>query len=57
MSSERYLYWQADDAWIGYLEEFPDSWTQGETLDDLIEHLRDLYYDLTHGKIPAAPRR
>jgi predicted RNase H-like HicB family nuclease len=47
MSSVKYVYWQEDDAWLGYLEEFPDYWTQGESLDDLLEHLRDLLLDLT----------
>jgi len=31
----RYIYWQHDDMWLGYLEEFPDYWTQGETLEEL----------------------
>jgi hypothetical protein len=26
-------------------------WTQGETLDDLKEHLRDLHADLTNGQL------
>jgi predicted RNase H-like HicB family nuclease len=43
MRTVKYVYWQEDDAWLGYLEEYPDYWTQGETLDDLIEHLKDLY--------------
>ena len=35
--------------WLGYLEEYPDYHTQGETLDDLREHLRDLYKDMVGG--------
>ena len=31
----------------------PDYWTQGETLDDLKDHLRDLYHDLTSGELPG----
>jgi hypothetical protein len=38
------VYWQEDDAWLGYLQDYPDYWTQGETLDDLIDHLKDLVY-------------
>ncbi len=34
-------------AWLGYLQDYPDYWTQGETLDDLKEHLTDLYHDVT----------
>lgn len=49
----KYIYWQEDDAWLGYLEEYPDYWTQGETLDDLIEHLRDLYLEVTSGQVPG----
>ena len=44
--SVRIVYWESDGYWVGYLEEFPDYWTQGETFEDLQEHLRDLYRDL-----------
>ena len=57
MSSAKITYWEEDGAWLGYLEEFPDYWTQGETLDDLREHLKDLYVDLTGGTIPGARAR
>ena len=53
-SKANYVYWQEDDAWLGYLQDYPDYWTQGESLDDLLEHLRDLYADLNGGKIPGA---
>ena len=56
MGNVRYVYWQDGDIWLGYLEEFPDYITQGETLDDLREHLLDLYEDLTGGKIPSVRR-
>jgi predicted RNase H-like HicB family nuclease len=49
MRTAKYVFWQEDEAWLGYLEEFPDYWTQGENLDDLIEHIKDLYLDLTGG--------
>jgi len=39
--------------WLGYFEEFPDYPTQGESLDDLRENLRDLHRDLTSGEIPG----
>jgi predicted RNase H-like HicB family nuclease len=47
------VYWEEEGAWLGYLQEYPDYWTQGETLDDLQEHLRDLYKDVTSGQIPG----
>ena len=43
MVRRRFVYWQDGDAWLGYLEEFPDYVTQGDSLDDLKEHLRDIY--------------
>jgi predicted RNase H-like HicB family nuclease len=56
MSALRFVYWQDDTAWLGYLAEFPDYVTQGASLDDLKDHLRDLYEDLTSGEIPAVRR-
>jgi len=56
MQTAKYTYWQEDDVWLGYFEEFPDYWTQGESLDDLLAHLKDLYVDLTSGQIPGIRR-
>jgi predicted RNase H-like HicB family nuclease len=56
MQTAKYVYWQEEEAWLGYLEEFPDYWTQGETLDDLLAHLKDLYLDVTSGQIPGIRR-
>ena len=50
------VYWQEDEWWLGYLEEFPDYWTQGKTLEDLEEHQRDLHADLTSGELPGVRR-
>ena len=49
----RYVYWQDGEMWLGYLDEFPDYMTQGETLEELQKNLRDIYDDLTGGKIPG----
>jgi predicted RNase H-like HicB family nuclease len=54
MQTIKYIFWQEDDAWLGYLDEYPDYWTQGDSLDDLIEHLKDLFIDLSGGQIPGA---
>ncbi|MYD73890.1 MAG: type II toxin-antitoxin system HicB family antitoxin [Chloroflexi bacterium] len=50
------IYWRNEEWWLGYLEEFPDYWTQGETFEDLQEHLRSLYKDLTSGELPGVRR-
>lgn len=41
--------------WLGYIEEFPDYMTQGETLDELQENLKDIYDDLAGDKVPGVP--
>ena len=51
MGMVKYVYWREEDAWLGYLAEYPDDWTQGESLDDLIEHLDDLHRELTVGLV------
>jgi predicted RNase H-like HicB family nuclease len=51
MESTKYIYWQDQDHWLGYLQNYLDYWTQGESLEDLQAHLRDLYLDLTSGEI------
>lgn len=50
------MYWQDQDFWLGYLEEFSDYLTQGVSREDLQDHLRDLYQDLSSGEIPAVRR-
>ena len=56
VSTVRYIQWQEEGAWLGFLEEFPDYWTQGDSLEELEENLRDLHGDLTSGEIPGVRR-
>jgi len=56
MDKRKYVYWKDEDFWIGYLEEFPDYHSQGETLEELKENLRDIYSELTSGTIPNVRR-
>lgn len=56
MKATKYIYWQDEDVWLGYLEEYPDYWTQGETIEELEENLRDIYWELTSGSIPYVRR-
>jgi len=53
MSTAQYVHWQDGEMWLGYLEEFPDYTTQGQSLGELEENLRDLHRDLTSGEIPG----
>jgi len=56
MQIVKIVVWQEDDAWVGYLQDYPDYWTQGDSLDDLKEHLKNLHADLTAGLNPGARR-
>lgn len=40
------VFWEEDGGWIGYLQEYPDYWTQGDSLEDLKEHLWDVYEEI-----------
>ena len=52
MKTVRYVYWQDGDTWLGYVEEYPDYQSQGETLEELQENLKDIYHDIADGLIP-----
>ncbi len=54
MKKVGFNYWKEDNFWIGYLDEWPEYLTQGDSLEDLKVHLRDLFEDLSSEKIPNA---
>jgi predicted RNase H-like HicB family nuclease len=54
MQTIKYVHWQEGESWLGYLDDHPDYWTQADALADLIEHLKDLYHDLSENHIPGA---
>ena len=56
VETRKFVYWQEDNMWIGYFEEYPDYMSQGESLEELKEHLRDIYKELTSGAIPHVRR-
>jgi predicted RNase H-like HicB family nuclease len=56
METAKYVYWQDENMWLGYLEAYPDYWTQGETTEELEENLRDIYLELVSGSIPNVRR-
>ncbi len=52
MEKKNFVYYQEGEMWVGWLEEFPDYRTQGETVEELKENLKDIYEELTSGSIP-----
>lgn len=54
MEKKKYIYWKDEEMWLGYLVEYPDYMTQGQTIEELKDNLRDIFKDLEGGKIPSA---
>ena len=52
-----YIYWKDGEFWLGYLEEYPDYMTQGTSMEELKENLKDLFNDLTSGEIPYVRKK
>lgn len=48
----KFKYWKDGNLWVGYLEIYPDYWTQGESEEELEENLRNLFKELTSGDLP-----
>ena len=52
-----FTYWKEDDGrYLGYLNDYPDHWTQGDDLEDLKEHLRDLHELFGSEDVPGIRR-
>ncbi len=48
----KYTFWQDGEFFLGYLNEYPDYWTQGYSKEELLENLKDLLKDLDSGEVP-----
>ena len=56
MEKIKFIYYQKNELWVGWLDEYPDYRTQGSTLEELKENLKDIYEGLNSGKIPQVRR-
>ena len=52
MRNVKYTFWQDGEFFLGYLNEYPEYWTQGYSKDELLENLKDLLKDLDSGEVP-----
>jgi len=50
--TKRFTYWKDGNYWIGYINDYPEYLSQGETLDELKENLKDIYKDLSSDQFP-----
>ena len=46
------VYWKGEKFWVGKLLEHPEIMTQGETLEELEENMKDAYLLLTMDDVP-----
>lgn len=49
--TKRFISYQEGELLVGWLEEYPDYRTQGETMDELKKNLQELHSELTSGLI------
>jgi predicted RNase H-like HicB family nuclease len=47
------VYWKGDKFWLGKLLDHPEIMTQGETLEELEENLRDAYKLMAFEDVPV----
>ena len=47
------VYWKSDTFWLGKLLEHPEIMTQGETLEELEENLKDAYLLMAMDDVPV----
>ncbi len=46
------IYWKGEKYWVGKLLEHPEIMTQGETLEELEENMKDAYMLMTMDDVP-----
>ncbi len=56
METKKFIYFEDEGMFVGWLEEYPDYRTQGETLDELKENLLDIYKDVSSGAVQSVRR-
>ncbi len=53
MNKFKVTYWQDGNYWLGYINDYPEYVTEGLTLEELIDNLKDIYYDISNELIPG----
>jgi len=52
MKTLQFTFWQEDDFYIGFLNDYPNYQTQGESKEELVENLKDLLIDMESAQVP-----
>jgi len=54
----QYTYWQENDGWyLGFLNDYPEYWTQGQSIEELEEMLLDIYKNEQEALPREIPKR
>ena len=56
MNKMTMIYWKSNRFWLGKLREHPEIMTQGQTVEELEENLRDAYEMMVLDDVPAEHR-
>jgi len=48
------VYWKGEQVWVGKILEYPEIMTQGETLGELEENLKDAYHLMVIDDVPES---
>jgi predicted RNase H-like HicB family nuclease len=53
-----YTFWQEKDGWyLGFLDQYPEYWTQGKSVNELEEMLLDIYKNEQETEPQEIPKR
>lgn len=52
MRTVKFTFWQDGEFYIGFLNDYPDYFTQGMSKEELTDNLKSLLADLESGEIP-----
>lgn len=47
------MYWKGEKYCLGKLLEIPEIMSQGRTVQELVENIKDAYYQMTLDEVPA----
>ncbi len=52
MKTLKFTYWKDGSYYLGFLNDYPDYETQGESKEELVRNLKDLLGDIESGQVP-----
>lgn len=53
MNKSKITYWKDGEYYLGYMNDYPEYITQGFSLEELIENIKDIKHDIDSELIPG----